>query len=161
MQSNCRTGEGAEADEVPGQEGHGNGQQCPQAASHTPLVQPPGLNFPHHYHSTPHILLMEALIGIVGQDFVLMAADRIAARSIVVMKGAEDKFRLLSPRMAMTYAGEPGDTVQFAEYIQRNIKLYAMRNEVELGTEAASHFIRRALADSLRTKVPCVNGTWH
>lgn len=97
---------------------------------------------------------MEALIGIVGQNFVLMAADRVAARSIVVMKGAEDKFRVLSPSMAMTYAGEPGDTVQFAEFIQRNIKLYAMRNEVELGTEAASHFIRRSLADSLRTKVP-------
>ncbi len=97
---------------------------------------------------------MEALIGIVGADFVLLAADRVAARSIVVMKGAEDKFRNLSDNVAMTYSGEPGDSVQFAEYIQRNIRLYAIKNELELGTEAAANFTRRALADSLRTRVP-------
>lgn len=97
---------------------------------------------------------MEALIGITGKDFVLLAADRVAARSIVVMKGTEDKFRSLSNHVSMTYCGEPGDTVQFAEYIQRNVRLYAMRNEMELSPSAAAHFTRRALADSLRTKVP-------
>lgn len=96
---------------------------------------------------------MEALIGIVGKDFVLIAADRVAARSIVVMKGTEDKFRALSEHVLMTYAGEAGDTVQFAEYVQRNVRLYAMKNELELSTEAAAHFTRRSLADSLRTRV--------
>lgn len=28
----------------------------------------------------------------------------------------------------MAVAGEPGDTVQFAEYIAKNIQLYKMRN---------------------------------
>jgi 20S proteasome subunit beta 4 len=69
------------------------------------------------------------------------------------MKGTEDKFRPLSSQVSMTYSGEPGDTVQFAEYIQRNVRLYAMRNEMELAPSAAAHFTRRALADSLRTKV--------
>lgn len=96
---------------------------------------------------------MEALIGIVGADFVLLAADRLAARSIVVMKGTEEKFRDLSGHVSMAYCGEAGDTVQFAEYIQRNVKLYAMRNGIELSTEAAAHFTRRALADALRTRV--------
>lgn len=100
---------------------------------------------------------MEALIGIVGKDFVLVGADRVSARSIVVMKGAEDKFRDLGPGLTMAYSGESGDTVQFAEYIQRNIKLYAMKNENELGPEAAAHFTRRALADSLRTRVPLIS----
>lgn len=97
---------------------------------------------------------MEALIGITGHDFVLLAADRVSARSIVVMKGTEDKFRQLSSHVLMAYCGEPGDTVQFAEYIQRNVKLYEMKNGQELGPAAAAHFTRRALADSLRTRVP-------
>lgn len=100
---------------------------------------------------------MEALIGITGKDFVLLAADRVAARSIVVMKGTEDKFRPLSKHVSMTYCGEPGDAVQFAEYIQCNVRLYAMRNEMELSPSAAANFTRRALADSLRTKVQLVN----
>ena len=53
----------------------------------------------------------------------------------------------------MAYCGEAGDTVQFVEYIQRNVKLYTMRNGIELSTEAAAHFTRRALADALRTRV--------
>lgn len=96
---------------------------------------------------------MESLIGIVGADFVLLAADRVSARSIVVMKGEEEKFRALSPHVSMAYCGEPGDTVNFAEYIQRNVQFYMIKNDLELGPEAAAHFTRRTLADSLRSKV--------
>jgi 20S proteasome subunit beta 4 len=100
---------------------------------------------------------MESLIGIVGADFILLAADRVAARSIVVMKGEEDKFRSLSPHVVMAYSGEPGDTVNFAEYIKRNVQLYMIKNDLELGTEAAAHYTRRELADSLRSRVRCDN----
>lgn len=34
----------------------------------------------------------------------------------------------LSEQLLMLVAGESGDTVQFAEYIQKNIQLYKMRN---------------------------------
>lgn len=34
----------------------------------------------------------------------------------------------LSDKLLMLCAGETGDTVQFAEYIQKNIQLYKMRN---------------------------------
>ncbi|KAI7872598.1 nucleophile aminohydrolase [Spinellus fusiger] len=97
---------------------------------------------------------MECLFGITGKDFCLVAADTVAARSIVVMKGTEDKSRPLNPHTVMLYTGEPGDTVNFAEYIQRNIKLYGIRNGIELSPKATANFTRRELADSLRSRHP-------
>jgi hypothetical protein len=39
-----------------------------------------------------------------------------------------DKMFKLSNNLVMAVAGEAGDTVQFAEYISKNIQLYKMRN---------------------------------
>jgi len=96
---------------------------------------------------------MECLFGITGKDFALMAGDTVAARSIVVMKATEDKSRALTPHTVLFYTGEPGDTVTFAEFIQRNIRLYGIRNGIELSPKAAANYTRRELADSLRSKV--------
>lgn len=82
-----------------------------------------------------------------------MAGDTVAARSIVVMKATEDKSRALTPHTVLFYTGEPGDTVNFAEFIQRNIRLYGIRNGIELSPKAAANYTRRELADSLRSKV--------
>lgn len=96
---------------------------------------------------------MEALIGLTGTDYVILAADRRAARSIVVMKSTLDKFRELSKSVVLSFSGEPGDATNFAEFVQANVRLYEMRNELSLGTHAAAHYTRRLLADSLRTRV--------
>ena len=40
----------------------------------------------------------------------------------------DDKMFKLNSRSAMLVTGEPGDKVQFAEYIQRNLQLYKMIN---------------------------------
>jgi len=40
----------------------------------------------------------------------------------------QDKTFQLSDRLLMAISGEGGDTVQFAEYIAKNIQLYRMRN---------------------------------
>lgn len=47
-----------------------------------------------------------------------------------------------------------GDTVQFAEYIERNIRLYQIRNLYPLRPASAASWIRRSLADSLRSRKP-------
>jgi 20S proteasome alpha/beta subunit len=71
---------------------------------------------------------MECVIGITGKDFVLIASDTNQAHSIVVMKQDDDKMFKISQRGAMLVTGDPGDKVQFAEYIQRNLQLYKMVN---------------------------------
>jgi 20S proteasome alpha/beta subunit len=47
-----------------------------------------------------------------------------------------------------------GDTVQFAEYVERNLRLQQMRNNHPIRPSAAASWIRRSLADSLRSRHP-------
>jgi 20S proteasome subunit beta 4 len=97
---------------------------------------------------------METSFAIVGKGYVIVAADTTAARSIVKMKVDEDKIKTLSPHLLMAYSGEPGDTVQFAEFVERNIRLYQIRNLYPLRPSAAASWIRRSLANSLRSRSP-------
>ena len=57
----------------------------------------------------------------------------------------------------MCLAGEPGDRVQFSEFVIANVKLYALRNDRQLSTHAVAHFTRRELATALRRvgTLPC------
>lgn len=97
---------------------------------------------------------MEFLIGIQGEDFVLVASDMTAARSVFLLKHDQDKMFQLSSKLLMLCVGESGDTVQFAEYIQKNIQLYKIRNGYELSPRAAANFTRKNLADFLRSRTP-------
>lgn len=47
-----------------------------------------------------------------------------------------------------------GDTVQFAEYVERNLRLYQIRHHHALRPHSAASWIRRSLADSLRSRSP-------
>ncbi|KAF8749890.1 Clathrin assembly protein ap47 [Rhizoctonia solani] len=94
---------------------------------------------------------MECSIALTGADYVLVASDMSAARSIVRMKSNEDKTKILGPNLVMAYSG---DTVQFAEYVERNLRLYQMRYVHPLRPPSAASWIRRSLADSLRSRHP-------
>jgi len=97
---------------------------------------------------------MECSFALIGKGYVLVASDTNAARSIVKMKSDEDKTKILSPHLVMAYSGEPGDTVQFAEYVERNLRLQHIRNIHELRPSSSAAWIRRSLADSLRSRHP-------
>ncbi|AXA50904.1 20S proteasome subunit beta 4 [Malassezia restricta] len=97
---------------------------------------------------------MESLFGITGKGFTIIASDNNAARSIIKMKSDDDKQKVLSNHLVMTYAGESGDTIQFAEYIERNMRLYSIRNNIDLRPKAAASWIRSQLAESIRSRHP-------
>lgn len=52
---------------------------------------------------------MECSFGITGQGYTIIASDSNAARSIVKMKSDEDKQKVLSEHLVMTYSGESGE----------------------------------------------------
>ncbi|KAJ6108400.1 proteasome subunit beta type-4 [Penicillium sp. IBT 18751x] len=83
-----------------------------------------------------------------------MAASKAIMRGPTIIKAEDDKTRQLNPHTLMAFSGEAGDTVQFAEFIQANIKLYSMRNDTELSPAAVSNFVRGELARSLRSRSP-------
>ncbi|KAH8693611.1 putative proteasome component [Talaromyces proteolyticus] len=97
---------------------------------------------------------MEVLLGITGKDFVIIAASKAAVRGPTILKATDDKTRKLNEHTLMAYSGEPGDGVQFAEYIQANVQLYSMRNDTELSPAAVGNFVRGELARSLRSRTP-------
>jgi len=97
---------------------------------------------------------MECSFALTGKDYVLVAADTTAAHSIVKMKVDEDKIKTLSPHLLMAYSGESGDTIKFAEFVERNIRLYQIRNLYPLRPQSAAAWIRRSLAESLRSRSP-------
>jgi len=97
---------------------------------------------------------MDISFALTGKGYVLVAADTTAARSIVKMKSDEDKIKALSPHLLMAFSGEPGDTVNFAEYVERNLRLYHIRHTHALRPASAASWIRRSLAESLRSRSP-------
>ncbi len=56
------------------------------------------------------ITTMECSFALTGKDYVLIAADTTASRSIVKMKVDEDKIKTLSPHLLMAYSGESGSS---------------------------------------------------
>jgi len=100
---------------------------------------------------------METILAIKLKDAVITLADRSAGRSIVKMKEDEDKGHKLDDHKLLLATGEPGDSIQFCEYISKNIALYNLRNGYDLSTRAAAHYIRGELATALRSNPYQVN----
>ncbi|KAJ8102787.1 nucleophile aminohydrolase [Lipomyces tetrasporus] len=97
---------------------------------------------------------MDVIIGLTTKDAVIVATSMAAVRGVSILKSDDDKTRVVAPHTLVAYTGEPGDTVQFAEYVQANIQLHGMRNETELSPPAITSFVRSELAKSLRSRKP-------
>jgi 20S proteasome subunit beta 4 len=93
---------------------------------------------------------MDSLIGFVGADFVLLIADTSQARSILKMKGNEDKIVTLDPFKLAAAAGEQGDRENFTQFIQKNLALYALRTGTPLTMDEAATYTRHELSKALR-----------
>ncbi|RLN84536.1 hypothetical protein BBJ28_00021977 [Nothophytophthora sp. Chile5] len=93
---------------------------------------------------------MDSVFGIVGKDFVLLAADCKVVRSILVYKDDEDKSINLDDHKVMVASGPQSDRLAFGEYIQKNMKLYELRNGVTLNGAATANYVRGELARFLR-----------
>ncbi|KAJ4760399.1 Proteasome subunit beta type [Rhynchospora pubera] len=100
---------------------------------------------------------MECVFGLVGKGFAIVAADTSAVNSILVHKSNEDKVMVLDSHKLLGASGEPGDRVQFTEYIQKNVHLYQFRNGIPLTTAATANFTRGELATALRKNPYSVN----
>ena len=70
-----------------------------------------------------------------------------------MLNQTDDKSRALNRHNLLIFAGDSGDTIQFAEYVQANVQLYGMKNDTELNSDAVAAFTRREMADNLRTRV--------
>lgn len=77
-----------------------------------------------------------------------MGNDRSALRSLS---------RPLPHSLSRSTPGEPGDRVQFSEFVAANVRLHALRTDTRLSTSAIAHYTRGELATALR-KVRILKG---
>jgi 20S proteasome subunit beta 4 len=82
--------------------------------------------------------------------YVVMAADAQVARSILVYQRNKDKIMQVDSTKLMGIAGPQADCNMFGEYIEKNLALYELNNDMPLNTHAAASFVRRELATALR-----------
>jgi len=61
-----------------------------------------------------------------------------------------DKILPLDKHKLLGMGGDPADMVQFGEMIQKNLKLYELRNGFPLSTHAAANYLRGEVAHGLR-----------
>ncbi|KIH57618.1 peptidase, T1 family [Ancylostoma duodenale] len=96
---------------------------------------------------------MHFLIGIATDDYVILASDKATfAYGAVLADDNNDKEYRLGKKLTMMCIGEEGDVAQFGDWTKRNIRLYAIRNGYELCPKSAHHWIRRGIAEALRTE---------
>mmetsp|Transcript_34314 Transcript_34314/g.77285 ORF Transcript_34314/g.77285 Transcript_34314/m.77285 type:complete len:201 (-) Transcript_34314:2167-2769(-) len=93
---------------------------------------------------------MDHLLGLVGDGYALVAADRNVNHSIIAVKHDEDKILKLDDSKLLGCVGELGDTKNFSEFVQKNMALYTLRNGCKLSTHAAAHFVRGEIAHAIR-----------
>ena len=89
---------------------------------------------------------MDSIFGLVGKDFAILASDMAIARSILVYKHDVDKIVQLDSHKIMVGGGVQADNVNFAEYIQKNFKLYELSNDLKLSTKASANFVRNEVS---------------
>ncbi len=93
---------------------------------------------------------MDSVFGLVGKDYAIIASDASVARSILVFKHDVDKIVQLDSHKLMVGAGVAADNAAFSEYVQKNLKLYELDNDVKLDTAAVASYVRNELAVALR-----------
>lgn len=71
---------------------------------------------------------MEFMLGVKTNTSVTLVADRSVLHSIITLSNKDDKHYRLGEKLVMMCVGEGGDAPQFAEFIEKNLKLYKIRN---------------------------------
>ena len=113
--------------------------------------------FARHSRRRSSVGEMDHLLGMVGDGYALVAADRKVNHSIIAVKHDEDKILALDESKLLGCVGELGDTKNFTEFIQKNIALYGLRNGSKLSTHATAHYVRGEIAYAIRSSPKMCN----
>jgi 20S proteasome alpha/beta subunit len=95
---------------------------------------------------------MDCVFGIQGKDFILLAGDRASvSNSIIKFQDTDHKIWEISNNQLLACVGESYDKKDFAKYLKANAENYYFQNGIRLTTEEAASFIRKELAEGIRS----------
>ena len=95
---------------------------------------------------------MDCVFGIQGKDFILLAGDRASVgNSIIKFQDSDHKIIKLTDNQLMACVGESYDKKNFPKYIKANMELYYFKNGNRLTTDETAAYIRKELAEGIRS----------
>jgi proteasome beta subunit len=84
-------------------------------------------------------------VGILGKDFVILAAERKATMGYLVASKYTKKILQLADYAAMTIAGNVGDAQALERYIKAEIKLYELEEDRKMPIKAIATLVSNIL----------------
>ena len=95
---------------------------------------------------------MDCVFAIQGPDYILLAGDRAAvSNSIIKLQDTDHKMLKLADNQIIACVGEAYDKKNFAKYIRANMEYYYFQNGQRLTTDETAAYIRKELAEGIRS----------
>ena len=95
---------------------------------------------------------MDCVFGVQGKYYILLAGDRASvSNSIIKLQDTDHKIFKLANNQLIATVGESYDKQNFAKLIKANMELYYFQNGQRLTTDEAASFIRKELAEGIRS----------
>ena len=95
---------------------------------------------------------MDCVFGIQGKDFILLAGDRASVgNSIIKFQDSDHKIIKLNDNQLMACVGESYDKKNFPKLVKANLELYFFKNGHRLTTDETAAYIRKELAEGIRS----------
>ena len=95
---------------------------------------------------------MDCVFGIQGKDFVLLAGDRASVSNLIIkLQDTDHKIFKLTNNQMIATVGESYDKKNFAKLIKVNMELYFFQNGQRLTTDETASYIRKDLAEGIRS----------
>ena len=95
---------------------------------------------------------MDCVFGVQGKDFILLAGDRASVgNSIIKFQDSDHKIIKLANNQLMACVGESYDKKNFPKLVKANMELYYFQNGQRLTTDETATYIRKELAEGIRS----------
>ena len=95
---------------------------------------------------------MDWLFGVQGKDFILLGGDRASVgNSIIKYQDSDHKIAKISDNQLMACVGESYDKKNFPKLVKANLELYFFKNDHRLTTDESAAYIRKELAEGIRS----------
>ncbi|XP_022212623.2 probable proteasome subunit beta type-2 [Drosophila obscura] len=84
---------------------------------------------------------MDTILAIKGRDFVLLSADTVAGKGLLMLDQDKSKIKRISDFAMIAAAGDGGDPHRFINYIARYMDLHRVQhNGLSLSVKSIAHF---------------------
>ena len=95
---------------------------------------------------------MDCVFAVQGPDYILLAGDRASvSNSIIKLQDTDHKILKLANNQLIATVGEAYDKKNFAKYIKANMENYYFQNGQRLTTDETAAYIRKELAEGIRS----------